>query len=48
MIRPNSTAHTMLVTVSQKVGQKRSAISVLTGRLVRREVPKSPRRALLK
>ena len=40
---PISTDHTMLQTVSQNVGMKRSAISVATGRLVRSDVPKSQR-----
>ena len=38
----------MLVTVSQKVGIKREAISSLTGRLDTIEMPKSPRSALTK
>lgn len=42
MISPKKTDQTMLQTVSQKVAAKRSPISTLTGRLVRREVPKSP------
>ena len=39
---PITTAHTMLVSVSNSVGMKRSAISWLTGRLLRVEMPKSP------
>ncbi|MNR13483.1 hypothetical protein D3C85_1298910 [compost metagenome] len=42
MIMPKETDQTMLASVSHRVGMKRSAISVETGRLVRSEVPRSP------
>ncbi|MDT4850459.1 hypothetical protein FQZ97_846110 [compost metagenome] len=45
---PNTTAHAIDATVSSSVGMKRSPISSLTGRLVRSELPNSPRIALEK
>ena len=45
---PKITAHTMLAIVRFSVGQKRSPISSLTGRLLRSDEPNSPRTALVK
>ena len=44
---PNTMEITMAATASSMVLGKRMAISWATGRPVRKEVPKSPRRALL-
>ena len=44
MSMPIATDHAIATSVSHKVGMKRSPISVLTGRFVRSDRPKSPRR----